>query len=148
MSLTFSVDLTRFLERLEKGVDVVWEEAEVFVQQATEIGAEAARAKLDIAETPYGRYRFNQKNQGRSAGRNDSGNMMDSLQALEPEVTETSVSAQFGWSDSDFEPYFEIQELGYAGIEAAESLLDGALAVEAEAPRLARNMRQRIRRKI
>lgn len=148
MSLSVSVDVTRFLSKLEKGIDVVWQEAEVFAQQAAEVGVEAAKVKLDLAETPYGRYRFNEKSQGRSAGRNDTGTMMDALSVLEPEVTSDSVAVSFGWDENDMQKYFEVQELGLAGIEAADSLGDGAMAVEAELPRLAKNMLQRIRRKI
>lgn len=148
MVLSVNVDVTRFLDRLEKGVDVIWQEADTFVQQVAEVGVEAAKNRLDEAETDYGRYRFYEKNQGRSAGRNDEGTMMDSLKVLDPEVTATSVEVSFGWDDADFQNYFEIQELGYAGIDEAHSLRDGAEVADAEAPRLAKNMMQRIRRKI
>lgn len=148
MGLTANVDITKFLNKLEDGVDVIIQEAKTFVEQATEVGAEAARVRLDTAITPYGEFRFGVKNQGRSAGRNDSGTMMDSLKAQQPEFTDTTVSASFGWATEDYQEYFGYQENGTSRIDDAHSLLDGAMAVQAQAPRLAANMRQRISRKM
>jgi hypothetical protein len=142
-----TVDLTGFLKKLEKGEDVVIEEAYTFVEQVAEVGAEAARESLDAAVTSYGLYRMS-RGIGNTAGRNDSGEMISKLQALEPEASQDSIQASFGWAEEDFEEYFEYQEEGTSTIPAAYSLLDGAQQAESEAPRLAKNMKQRIRRRM
>jgi hypothetical protein len=147
MAISVSVDVTKFLDKLEKGSDVVLEEAYTFVEQAAEVGAQEARESLDASITSYGLYRMS-RGIGNSAGRNDTGNMISKLQALEPESDGNSVEASFGWSEQDFEEYFEYQEEGTSRIPAAYSLLDGTEQVQAELPRLVRNMQQRIRRKM
>jgi hypothetical protein len=147
MSFNVTFDVTGLLNKLEKGKDVVLEEAYTFVEQASEIGAEEAKNSLDAAITSYGLYRMS-RGIGNTAGRNDEGNMISKLTALEPESDGNTVEGSFGWTEQDFEEYFEYQEEGTSRIPAAYSLLDGLEQVEAQLPRLERNMKQRIRRRM
>lgn len=123
------------------------EEALKTAIQASEIGERAAREALDRAVTPYGRKRFS-SGRGGSAGRNDTGSMINALRALKPVVKAGEVLASFGWGRGRSKAYYKYQENGTRKIKAANSLLTGRKAVMNELPRLERNMKQRIRRKL
>lgn len=116
-------------------------------EQAAKIGEEAARQKLDLSITPYGQKRF-ASGRGGSAGRNDTGSMINALRALPPVVKAGEVMAKFGWGRGRSKKYYKYQEDGTSKIRAANSLLSGKQAVLAEMPRLTRNMKQRVRRRL
>lgn len=81
-------------------------------QIVTETVAEASKLQkeiLDAAVTPYGSERFG-KGQGRSAGRNDSGNMIDSIDDDVKRQGKTRVEGRWGWLDGEYEDYFGFQE--------------------------------------
>lgn len=143
--LSIEVDFSGFFKKLDIMNDVVYDEAVTFVEQAADVGVEATRFALDAATTPYGEKRF-AAGRGGSAGRNDTGNMINSVEAISAYIDTDGVSIEFGWQDP--EDYFYAQELGSNRIAPAMSLLDGRDAVEAEMGRLASNMKQRIRRKL
>lgn len=147
MSLQFNIDITNLIEKIDLANEVAIEQAHVFIDQITEIGAEAAREALDNETTPYGRKRFS-KGQGFSPGRNDSGNMISELKALGSDVDgDERVYGQVGWEDP--EDYFYAQELGggggYGPIPAANSLAAAEIAMLNNVGRLEKNMKERIR---
>lgn len=55
---------------------------------------------------------------GNSDGRNDTGEMIDSLLADVSYLSGYNVSVEVGWLDKDFKPYFGYQELGFDNIKA------------------------------
>ena len=89
-------------------------------------GRNAARKRLRAAETPWGQARMSGeyfgvrfRPYGRSAGREDSGTMIDSLQSwvdIEPGargVSRNKHEGYFGWPREDLQPYFILQEEGF-----------------------------------
>jgi hypothetical protein len=123
------------------------EEALKTAMQASEVGERVAREALDRAITPYGSKRF-ASGRGKSAGRNDTGSMINALRALKPVVKVEQVFSSFGWGRGSSKAYYKYQENGTRKIKAANSLLTGRKAVMNELPRLERNMKARIRRKL
>lgn len=148
---TTTVDVTNLILKFNFLEQVVADELENMLMQAAEIGAETARASLDVAETNYGRYRMS-IGRGNTAGRNDTGSMINDLRALPPKVSEGKVEVKFGWGRGRSKGYYDIQEEGSdkfnTHITGAHSLLDGKRAVLNELPRLERNMKARISRKM
>jgi hypothetical protein len=144
---TTKVNVTGMLRKLDLSVDVIQDEAIVLLEQAAEIGRDASRQALDLAITPYGRKRF-AAGRGNSAGRNDTGSMINDLQALDPVVKANEISIKFGWGRGRSKRYYKFQEEGTGRIKAANSLLTGEKAVLNQLPRLERNMKARIRRKL
>ena len=55
---------------------------------------------------------------GNSDGRNDTGEMIDSLLADVSYLSGYNVSVEVGWLDKDFKPYFGYQELGFTNWKA------------------------------
>lgn len=145
-ALNVKIDISGMLAKFKNVEDLVLQEAQVLVNQASQVGAEVARYSLNTAITPWGLYRMS-INMGNSPGRNDTGEMISKLNAYPGAVTADRAVASFGWRSQGRDEYFRLQELGTEKIEAANSLLDGANAVTNELPRLERNMRQRIARK-
>ena len=147
MDLKFKADITGILEKLDIANNLVVQQARVFIDDLTEVGAEAARQALDEATTKYGIKRF-ANGQGGSAGRNDKGNMISNLKALGSDVdADNNVYAEVGWENP--EDYFYAQELGGGGgfgpIPAANSLAAAEIAMRNQVGRLEKNMKQRIR---
>jgi hypothetical protein len=147
MALQFNADITNLIEKIDLANKVAIEQAYVFIDQITEIGADAARQALNDATTPYGEKRF-AKGQGFSAGRNDSGTMISELKALGSDVDSNErVYGQVGWENP--EDYFYAQELGggggYGPIPAADSLAAAEVAMLNNVGRLEKNMKQRVR---
>lgn len=126
---------------------VLTEELQKTAEQASKIGQEAARKKLKSSITPYGLKRFS-SGRGKSAGRDDSGSMIENLRALPSIIKSNIVMAKFGWGRGRSKAYYKYQEDGTAKIKAANSLLSGRQAVLAELPRLTKNMKQRVRRRL
>lgn len=106
---------------------VFYDEAEEIVTQTADEAAELQRMFLDRATTPWGETRF-ASGRGRSAGRNDTGEMIDSIE-VEISRTKTSLTGAWGWPKG-YEKYFQIQEWGL-GVPEAHSLLDSMMAVRA-----------------
>jgi hypothetical protein len=144
---TTKVNIAGMLKKLDLSLDVIQDEAIVLLEQAAEVGRDASRQALDLAITPYGRKRF-AAGKGNSAGRNDTGSMIDDLQALDPVVKANEISIKFGWGRGRSKRYYKFQEEGTGRIKAANSLLSGEKAVLNQLPRLERNMKARIRRKL
>jgi hypothetical protein len=67
---------------------------------------------------------------------------------LKPVVKAGEVLASFGWGRGRSKTYYKYQEYGTGKIKAANSLLTGQRAVLRELPRLERNMKARIRRRL
>jgi hypothetical protein len=126
---------------------VLKEEALKTAEQASQIGEKAARKKLDDSITRYGLKRF-AAGRGQSAGRNDTGSMINALRALKPVVKAEEVLASFGWGRGRSKRYYKFQEEGTGRIKAANSLLTGKRAVLNELPRLEKNMKARISRRL
>lgn len=144
---TAKINVVNMMKKLDLAVEVVQDEAIVLLEQAAVIGRDAARNALNLAETPYGRKRF-ASGRGGSAGRNDTGSMINNLQALEPVIKANEISIKFGWGRGRSKAYYKFQEEGTAKIRAANSLLSGRRAILNNLPRLEKNMKQRIRRKL
>lgn len=98
----------------------------VVTQNLAQSGANIGKRKLRAAETPWGRARMSGdyggvrfKPYGRSAGREDTGNMYDSLEAwLLPSNTRTSsnrFNGYFGWRPETIrkDPYILLQAQGF-----------------------------------
>jgi len=132
------------LKRIE---GIIQQEAIILAEQAAKIGEEASRSALDAAVTRYGAKRF-ASGRGGSAGRNDTGSMINNLRALKPIVKAEEIVAKFGWGQGRSKKYYKYQEEGTSKIRAANSLLNGKRAVLNELPRLQRNMKARIRRRL
>lgn len=79
---------------------------------------------LEAAETPFGRERF-ARGQGNGPGRDDTGNMIDSIEH-EVRVEGNTVIGEWGWDDPD--RYIMIQEHGLARMDAANSLAGSFVA--------------------
>lgn len=113
--------------RLQKAalIDEVTDIMETTMREAEEI----QRAQLDRATTRYGEQRFS-AGQGRSAGRNDTGSMIDAIDS-EVEASRTRVVGRWGWIDEgSFQRYFAYQENGTGRVPAAHSLLDSYMVVK------------------
>lgn len=149
MDLKFNTNITGMVEKLELSRQVVLDQAHVFVNQLTELGAEAARQKLKDEVTRHGNYRMSKNpSQGNSAGRDDTGTMIAGLTAIGSEVDDDdNVYASVGWENP--EDYFYAQELGggggYGPIPAANSLFAAEEVMMNNIGRLEKNMKERIR---
>lgn len=141
------VNVSGMLAKLDLTVATVREEAVVLLEQASEIGRDASRNALNLAVTPYGAKRY-ASGRGGSAGRNDTGSMINDLRADKVEIKGDELVVKFGWGRGRSKKYYKFQEEGTAKIKAANSLLDGRQEVISQLPRLERNMKARIRRKM
>lgn len=144
---TSRVNIQGMLNKFDLTVDAVRQEAVVLLEQAAEVGRDASRDALNLAVTPYGIKRFSE-GRGGSAGRNDTGSMLRDLQALPPVIKSNEISVKFGWGRGRSKKYYKFQEEGTGKIKAANSLLTGKRAVLNELPRLARNFKARVKRKV
>ena len=94
-------------------------------QNLAQSGANIAKEALERAETPWGRARIagqygdvRFKPYGRSAGRNETGFMIDSLSAWQGKISKgarTRVEAYFGWTPEiiNSNPYILFQAQGF-----------------------------------
>ena len=144
---TVTVDVTKMITKLDFLTQAVADEAEIMINQAAKIGADTAKRTLEQAVTKYGTERY-ARGQGNGPGRDDTGSMIDSLQALPPKVTKGKIEVAFGWGRGKTKKYYKFQEYGTAKIKAALSLFAGRTAILNELPRLENNMKQRIRGKM
>jgi hypothetical protein len=144
---TAKVDITNLLIKLDLLNETVAQEAELMIKQVTELAAEVARKKLISSTTKWGRKRFSE-GRGASDGRDDTGSMIADLQAYDFKVSEGLIEARFGWGPGKAKKYYKYQEYGTAKIKAALSLFEGRTAMVNEMPRLIKNMKARIARKM
>lgn len=142
---TVKIDITRLIKKLDLTQQIVVDEANILIMQATDLGVEAARNKLRSSVTKHGRFRMSQ-NDGRGPGREKTGSMMDSITAYDPHIKgENYIAVRFGWGPGKMKKYFGFQDNGTSRIPAANSMATAVRAVKNELPRLERNMKQRIR---
>lgn len=111
--------------RFENLRDYFETQLQVVTQNLAQSGANIAKDALERAETPWGRARIagqygdvRFKPYGRSAGRNDTGFMMDSLSAWQGGVSKGSrvnVEGYFGWPPEviNSNPYILFQAQGF-----------------------------------
>lgn len=144
---TTKVDISGALAKLDLLNEVVAEEAELMIKQATDLAVDVAKRKLVASTTKWGQKRFSE-GRGASAGRDDTGSMIEDLQAYDFKVSEGKIEARFGWGAGKTKKYYKYQEYGTAKIKAALSLFEGRTAIINELPRLAKNMEARIARKM
>lgn len=145
---TAKVDITGLIKKLDLTQRVIVDEANILIMQATDVGVAAAKAKLDSSITRHGRWRMS-RGVGRSAGRNKTGLMMDSITAYDPHIRGNDyIAIKFGWGPGKMKKYFMFQDDGTSRIPAANSMMTAIRAVKNELPRLEKNMKQRIRRKM
>lgn len=144
---TTRVDISGFLNKLDLLNEVVAEEAEKLIEEATEIAVDVAKRKLVDSTTKWGQKRF-AAGRGASAGRDDTGSMIDNLTAYDFKVSAGKIEARFGWGPGRSKKYYKYQEYGTAKIKAALSLFEGRTAMLNELPRLSKNMKARIARKM
>lgn len=144
---TTKVDITEMLIKFDLLNEVVAQEAEIMIMQATKLAAEASRRKLIASTTRWGQKRFSE-GRGASAGRDDTGSMIENLQSYDFKVSKGKIEARFGWGPGRTKKYYKYQEYGTAKIKAALSLFDGRTTMSNELPRLINNMKARIARKM
>ncbi len=116
-------DLIRKLQQRKREIPL---KAFAIVDESVKEAEEIQRDFLDKATTPYGEYRFG-RGIGRSAGRNDSGDMMKAISSDTKMQSRTLIVGRWGWL-KEILKYFEIQEKGY-GVPEARSLLDSYVVV-------------------
>lgn len=147
MGLTFDLNINKVINKVNLASEVAVEQAHVFIDQLTEIGAQAAREKLDAEVTKYGEKRFSQ-GRGKSAGRNDRGEMISKLKAIGSKVDNSdNVYGSVGWENP--EDYQFAQELGGGNnIPAANSLFAAEEVMKNNVSRLGKNMKERIRYRV
>lgn len=141
------VDIAKGIAKLDLTSSVAQQEATVLLEQAAQIGVDVAQRKLVLSTTKWGTKRFN-SGRGASAGRDDSGSMIDNLRADKVDVSSGKLEVKFGWGRGRTKNYYKYQEYGSKKIKAALSLFEGRTAVLNELPRLELNMKARIKRKV
>lgn len=97
------------------------DEVEQIVSMTVEEAERDQKALLDRAVTRYGAKRM-AAGRGRSAGRNDTGAMIDAISS-EVKANKTTVTGKWGWID-EVKDYFSYQDWGTDRVPAAHSLLD------------------------
>lgn len=115
------------------------QEVEQIVAEVVDIGAKEQRQLLDRAVTRYGGERF-ARGRGRSAGRNDTGAMIDDVESSVAS-SKNRVTGRWGWVNGARD-YYKYQDWG-VGVPAAHSLLDSFMVVRAELQKRLRTMARR-----
>lgn len=116
-------DLIRALQA--RKVEVVVEAAQI-VSETVREAQKVQREFLDKATTSYGEFRFSQ-GRGRSAGRNDSGTMMDAIGWDVEKSAKYKITGRWGWLNGILD-YFIYQEKGI-GVPEAHSLVDSYIVI-------------------
>jgi hypothetical protein len=116
-------DMIRALERRKQEIP---QRAAAIVTETVMEAQEIQREFLDKATTPYGEFRFG-NGRGGSAGRNDTGTMMDGIGWEVEKVSRTRIDGRWGWLKGILD-YFVYQETG-VGVPEARSLLDSYVVV-------------------
>lgn len=124
--------------RIQLNGRVAVDAIEDIIDQTISEAAEDQRNILDAATTPYGAERMG-RGQGRSAGRNDSGAMIDSI-GQRSFRRGREVVGQWGWLMGDVPEYIKVQDWGNGLINPAHSLLDSYMKARADFIRRMRRM--------
>lgn len=116
-------NLIAILERRKREAPIV---AAAIVTETVKEAQEIQRDFLNKATTPYGEYRFG-NGRGGSAGRNDTGTMIDAIGYEVDKVSKSRIDGRWGWLKGILD-YFLYQEKGI-GVPEARSLLDSYVVV-------------------
>lgn len=116
-------DLIRRLEQRKREVPI---EVAAVVRETVQEAQKVQRQYLDRATTPYGEFRYSQ-GRGRSAGRNDTGTMIDAIGWDVEKTGRYQVTGRWGWLSGILD-YFVYQEKGI-GVPEAHSLLDSYVEI-------------------
>lgn len=140
MSMNIRFNTSNFENKYSDVNAFVPQEVAGLLNIAAGMGLNSSKQALNAAVTPYGKYRMS-KGRGNTAGRNDTGNMIDAMTV--ESATNRNLRSSFGWSKKS-ENYFYYQERGTVSIHGAFSLLDGRKFVLNQLPRLVSAMKSRI----
>lgn len=140
MSMNIQINTSNFDKKYNDVNTFMPQEVSGLLNIASGIGLNSAKQALNAAVTPYGKYRMS-KGRGNTAGRNDTGNMINAMTV--ESATNTKLKSSFGWSKKS-ENYFYYQERGTVSIHGAFSLLDGRKSVLNQLPKLVSAMKSRI----
>jgi hypothetical protein len=116
-------DLIRGLEQRRRELPIM---VAAVVTETVQEAQKVQREYLDRATTPYGELRFSQ-GRGRSAGRNDTGTMMDGIGWEVERASKNRIVGRWGWLSGILD-YFVYQEKGI-GVPEAHSLLDSYIEI-------------------
>jgi hypothetical protein len=116
-------DLIRGFERRKQEIPL---RAAAIVTETVKEAQEIQRDFLNKATTSYGEYRFG-RGRGGSAGRNDTGTMIDGIGWEVEKVSKNRIDGRWGWVKGVLD-YFVYQEKGI-GVPEARSLLDSYVVV-------------------
>ncbi len=116
-------NLIAILERRKREVPLV---AAAIVTETVIEAQEIQREFLNKATTSYGEYRYG-RGRGGSAGRNDTGTMIDGIGWEVERVSRNRIDGRWGWVKGILD-YFVYQEKGI-GVPEARSLLDSYVVV-------------------
>lgn len=141
MATQVKVDVSGAIKKLKQVEKILESELRDISYEASKIGAEVARLKLDKSVTKWGRYRM-KIGRGNSAGRNDTGTMISRLVPIRAAKNASKILARIGWVAPL--KYFQYQESGTSKIKAANSLKDGQKAMLNAIPSLVSQMKTRI----
>jgi len=108
--------------------EAILEDVEMAVRESVEVGEKEQKQLLDRAVTRYGEYRMS-RGRGRSAGRNDTGQMIDAV-GSDVESSRNRIVGWWGWVNGA-KDYYRYQDWG-VGVPAAHSLLDSYMVVRNE----------------
>lgn len=114
-------DLRELRTRINLQSRIAADAAEQVIQMTTDEAVQVQKQLLDAAVTRTGAARIS-RGQGRTAGRNDSGTM---IEAIDREVSfeQGRVVGKYGWVNG-YQDYFSYQDFGTGRVPAAHSLLD------------------------
>lgn len=116
-------DLIRGFEKRKREIP---EKAFAIVSESVKEAEDIQRDFLNKATTRYGEERFG-RGRGGSAGRNDTGTMIDGISSDTSRVSKTKIEGRWGWLTGILD-YFVYQEKGI-GVPEARSLLDSYVVV-------------------
>ena len=122
-SVKSSVKTTKFAQRTEVLRDKVLEGAQNGSLNTARAGISLGEELIELRGTKGSKARFAGEyvpaaGPGNSDGRNDTGEMVDSLLADVSYLSGYNVSVEVGWLGKDFKPYFGYQELGFTNWKA------------------------------
>lgn len=119
-------DLNELRTRINQQQRIAADAAEQVIQMTTEEAVDLQKQLLDQAVTMTGAARIS-RGRGRTAGRNDSGTMIDAIDRT-VEAEQGRIVGRYGWVDG-YQEYFRYQDFGTSRIPAAHSLLDSFVSL-------------------
>lgn len=122
-SVSSTVRLNKFDQRTEALKNAVLEGAKEGSLLTARAGIRKGEELIELRGTKGSKARFAGEyvpaaGPGNSAGRNDTGEMIDSLLAEVTGIDGYSTRVEVGWLGKDFKPYFGYQELGFTNWKA------------------------------